>query len=192
MWSLLVPSSFERETEAAQRAFDYLISDRQTGNEKERGETCEKEAIEGHFLFARVVPLSIFHSRIFFFRFCLRSKRSQPSEELLSCSRPSEELLSYSGRANTITALRSLKRLSPGAISLHARRTKNKRTLVVWMKRTSNIHATKWNCNKSTNVYDVCKATFVHRFEGSRNYSWIINPLGNKQKILNDYGKYCK
>ena len=64
----------------------------------------------------------------FFFRFCLRSKRSQPSEELLSCSRPSEELLSYSGRANTITALRSLKRLSPGAISLHARRTKNKRT----------------------------------------------------------------
>ena len=42
MRSLLVPSSFESETEAAQRAFDYLISERQTGNEKERGETCEK------------------------------------------------------------------------------------------------------------------------------------------------------
>ena len=112
MRSLLVPSSFESETEAAQRAFDYLISEHQTGNEKECGETCKKKAIEGHFLFARV--LLIFHSRIFFL-FCLRSKRSEASEELLSCSLPSEELLSYSGYTNTIRALRSLKRLLPGA-----------------------------------------------------------------------------
>ena len=40
-----------------------------------------------------------------FFLFCLRSKRSQASEELLS----------YSGHANTIRALLSLKRLLPGA-----------------------------------------------------------------------------